>query len=191
MADRFVALILNEGAWLPASMGLALLAVSASWSRHRHGRSLSRQHVAAAMNLFLGTTIAVMAFGHFLAVSTKAAIGTLDGPPAKVYAIGIVLAIPSWRLIAHGRRQFTGDGDDLRRTVGLNSWLALTLLALGIHNLPLAAPALFNIGYALHSRRIVGWAMVSLAILVNAGLFLGSLVFMASGQTFEQFSGIQ
>ncbi len=73
----------------------------------------------------------------------------------------------------------------------LNAWLAGTLLVLGIHNLPLAAPAFFNIGYHLHCRPTVGWAIVALAVVANAGLFVGSLMFFASGQSFEQFSGSQ
>jgi hypothetical protein len=36
-----------------------------------------------------------------------------------------------------------------------------------------------------------GWAIVGVAVVLNVGLFLASLVFMASGQTFEQFSGIE
>lgn len=64
-------------------------------------------------------------------------------------------------------------------------------MALGLHNLPLAAPALFNLGYCLHSRRPVGWAIAGLAVAVNLGLFVGSLVFLASGQSFEQFSGME
>jgi hypothetical protein len=30
-----------------------------------------------------------------------------------------------------------------------------------------------------------------MAVVVNMGLFIGSLIFMASGQSFEQFRGIQ
>ena len=83
------------------------------------------------------------------------------------------------------------DEDRGRGTLGLNSWLVLTLLALGIHNLPLAAPGFFNIGYHLHSGRVVGWAIVGLAVVANVGLFIASVVFLASGQSFEQFRGIQ
>ena len=79
----------------------------------------------------------------------------------------------------------------MRSTVTLNAWLAITLLALGIQNLPLAAPAFLNIAYRLHSRPLVGWMIVGMAIILNVGLFVGSLVFLASGQSFEQFSGIE
>lgn len=48
-----------------------------------------------------------------------------------------------------------------------------------------------NIGYHLHSRRVVGLAIVAVTVAANVGLFAGSLVFLASGQTFEQFSGIE
>jgi len=69
--------------------------------------------------------------------------------------------------------------------------MAITLLALGLHNLPLAAPAFLNISYHLHSGRVVGWAIVGMAVVVNVGLFIGSVIFLASGQSFEQFSRIQ
>jgi hypothetical protein len=52
-------------------------------------------------------------------------------------------------------------------------------------------PALFNIGYRPHSRRLVGWAIVGMAVVVNVGLFIGSVIFLASGQSFEQFRGIE
>ena len=76
-----------------------------------------------------------------------------------------------------------------RTTTGLNAWLAVTLMALGLHNLPLAAPSLLNIGYRLHSRRAIGMAIVSVAVVFNVALFVGALIFMASGQSFEQFRG--
>ena len=83
------------------------------------------------------------------------------------------------------------DDDHGRATLVLNAWLAITLLVLGVHNLPLAAPAFFNIAYQLNSRRVLGWAIVSMAAVINVGLFIGSLIFLASGQSFEQFSGIE
>lgn len=76
-------------------------------------------------------------------------------------------------------------------TLVLNAWLAITLLVLGVQNLPLAIPAFLNIGYHLHSSRVIGWAIVGMAIVVNVGLFIGSLIFLASGLSFEQFRGIE
>lgn len=72
----------------------------------------------------------------------------------------------------------------------LNGWLAATLVVLGIHNLPLAAGAIINIGYHLHSRRLVGWVMLSIAVLLNVSLFIGAIIFMLNGGSFEQFSGM-
>jgi hypothetical protein len=46
-----------------------------------------------------------------------------------------------------------------------------------------------NIGYNLLSRRWMGWAIVGLAIVINGGLFIGSLIFLASGRSFEEFGG--
>ena len=191
MIDQLVALIVDEGKWLSASMGLALLAVSVLLYRHRHSDLPARRRVLAAMNLFFGVTIGTMAFGHLLAVTTKLTLRTLEGSVPVFYVIGTALAVPSWWLIYHTRRVLTSDDDHGRGTLVLNAWLAITLLALGVHNLPLAAPAFFNIAYHLHSRRVVGWAIVSTAVVINVGLFIGSLIFLASGQSFEQFSGIE
>jgi hypothetical protein len=101
MLDQLVALILAESKWLTASLGSALLAVAVLLYRHRHSGLLGRRQVLAAMNLFFGVTIGAMAFGHLLAVTTKLALGTLDGSLPVFYLIGIALAVPSWWLIYH------------------------------------------------------------------------------------------
>ncbi len=191
MRNQLIALIVDEGKWLTASMGLAMVAVTILLYRHRHSDFPTRRRVLAAMNLFFGVTIGSMAFGHLLAVTAKLATGVLQGSRPKFYLIGVVLAVPAWWLIYHTRRMLAAADEQGRMTLALNTWLALTLLALGVHNLPLAAPAFFNIGYHLHSRRAVGWAIVGAAVAVNVGLFIGSLIFLASGQSFEQFRGIK
>ena len=191
MIDQLVALIVDESKWLTASMGFALLAVAILLYRRRHSDIPARRRILAAMNLFFGVTIATMAFGHLLAVTTRLGLGTLEGSVVVFYLIGVALALPSWWLIRHTRRVLAPDDEHGQATLALNAWLAITLLAMGFHNLPLAAPAFFNIGYHLHSRRVVGWVIVSLAIIVNVGLFIGSLIFLASGQSFEQFRGIE
>lgn len=191
MIDQLIALIVDEGKWLTASMGISLVSVAILLYRYRNSDLALRRRILAAMNLFFAVTIGTMAFGHLLAVTAKLATGTLrEGSIILFYLIGIVLAVPSWWLIVHTRR-ILGDEDHGRATIMLNTWLAITLLALGVPNLPLAAPALFNIGYHLHTRRAVGWAIVGIATVVNVGLFVGSLIFLASGQSFEQFRGIE
>jgi len=191
MINQLVTLIVDESKWLTASMGFALLAVTLLLYRYRHSDLSTRRRVLAAMNLFFGVTIGTMAFGHILAVTTKLASGTLEGSVPGVYLIGTALAVPSWWLIYHTWRVLASDYDHGRAMLGLNAWLAITLLALGIHNLPLAVPAFLNIGYHLHSRRVVGWAIVGIAVVVNAALLIGSLVFLVSGESFERFRGIQ
>ena len=191
MIDQLAALIVDESKWLTASMGLAFLALLILFYRCRHSDLAVRRRVLAAMNLFFGATIGTMAFGHLLAVTTKLALGTLEGSILVFYVIGTALAAPSWWLIHHTRRVLSSEGDHGRTTLVLNAWLAITLLALGIHNLPLAAPAFLNVGYRLHTRRVVGWAIVSMAVVINVGLFIGSLIFLGSGQSFEQFRGIE
>ncbi|MCI0660812.1 MAG: hypothetical protein L0220_07035 [Acidobacteria bacterium] len=190
MIYQLAALIVDESKWLTVSMGIALLVVAIMLYRCRHPEFPTRRRILAAMNLFFGVTIATMAFGHLLAVTTKLALGTLKGSSLMFYAIGTALAVPSWWLIFHTRKVLNSD-EHGRATVALNAWLAITLLALGIHNIPLAVPGFLNIVYHLNSRRVIGWAIVSVAIIVNLGLFIGSLIFLASGQSFEQFSGIE
>jgi len=191
MIDQLVVLIVDEGKWLTASMGFAVVVVTIVLYRHRDSELPARRRVLAAMNLYFGVTIGTMAFGHLLAVTTKLALRTLEGSVPAFYLIGTALAAPSWWLIYHTRRVLASDDDHGRATLVLNAWLAITLLVLGVHNLPLAAPAFLNVAYQLSSRRVLGWAIASMAVIFNAGLFIGSLVFLASGQSFEQFSGIE
>lgn len=185
--ERVMAIVVNESWWLTASMGIALASIVVLLVRQRRaGRSL-RARIMAAMNLFFGVTIGAMAFGHLLAVTVKLAAGTLEGSVPAFYAIGLALAIPSWSVAAHSRRLLRSDVDPRRTTLALNAWLALTLLVLGIHNAPLAAPGLFNVAYALHTRRAAGWTIVAIAALFTAALFVAALVFLASGRSFEEF----
>jgi hypothetical protein len=183
--------IVDESQWLPLSMGLAFVALCLALYAHRRSGVPRGRRILAAMSLFFGVTIATMAFGHLLAVTTKLASGTLRGSPLALYPIGVALAIPSVWLARHAWRAFSAAEDLGRRSAALNGWVALTLMALGLHNLPLAAPALLNVGYHAQSRRVLGWVLVGLSVAVNVSLFIGSLVFLASGQSFEQFSGME
>lgn len=189
--DRVVALIVNEAHWLPASMGLAVLVVGAVLYRQSRRGMDQRQLTMAAMNLFFAVVIGTMAFGHLLAVTLKLIAGTLEASPLVLYAIGAAVAAPAWWLARHARDLLASDRSPAMKTVALNAWLGATLLALGLHNLPLAVPALFNIGYVGHTRPLLGRAMLALTVVVHAGLLAGALVFLASGQTFEQFSGME
>jgi hypothetical protein len=186
MIDLVVSLIVDESRWLTASMACAALAVAYLLSRHGRSEQPARRRTLAAMNLFFGVTIGTMAFGHLLAVSTKLVANTLEGPVGLLYLIGAALAVPAWWLIYRSRTVEAPEAGD-RSTVALNLWLVATLLAFGLHNLPLAAPGIINVGYHLHSRRVIGWALVGTAVGVNVVLFVGSLIFLASGQSFEQF----
>jgi hypothetical protein len=192
MIDRLVALIVDEGKWLTLSMSLAGVGIALLIFRQRASTLPVRQRITAAMNLGAGLTIGSMAFGHLLAVATKLALGTLrEGSLPIFLAIGLGLLIPSWMVTRHTRELLHANDETRRTTVLLNAWLAITLLALGLHNLPLAAPALFTIAYRVHSGRLMGWAIASLAVAFNVSLFAASLVFLASGQSFEQFFGIE
>jgi len=184
------ALIVSENKWLPLAMSAAMVSVAILIARQRGSGLPTTRLVMAAMNLFAGVMLATMGAGHVLAVTTKLLLGTLDGSPLVLYPIGVAVLVPSGLVIAH-TRAILDNADAIRKTTGLNAWLAVTLLLLGFHNLPLAAPSLLNISYRLHSRRAIGMAIVSVAVVFNAALFVGALIFMASGQSFEQFSGME
>jgi len=188
--ERIATLIVSESKWLPVAMSFALVSIAVLLARQRGSHLPDNRIVMAAMNLFAGVMLATMGVGHMLAVTTKLLLGTLAGSPLLLYPIGVAVLVPSWLVIAH-TRAILGNDDAGRKTTVLNAWLAVTLMALGLHNLPLAAPSLLNIGYRLHSRRATGVAIVGTAVVFNVALFIGAVIFMASGQSFEQFSGIE
>jgi ketosteroid isomerase-like protein len=189
--ERLAALVVDESKWLPFSMGLAILAVVVLLRRQRRSKLAAQPRAMAAMSLFFGLTIATMALGHLAAVTTKLALGTLEGSRWLLYAIGIALAVPAGWLIHHALRLFGSEADHGRGSLVLNAWLAATLLALGLHNLPLAVPGFLNVGYQLLAGTLARSVIVGLSVVANLGLFVGSLVFLASGQSFEQFTGIE
>ena len=108
----------------------------------------------------------------------------------RLYPLGLALAVPAGWLASRTGRIAEGDEHGSRGVAPLNAALAVALLALGLHNLPLALPAFLNVAFQWHTRRTVGKLIVAAAIVVNLTLFVGSLVFLASGQSFEQFRDI-
>lgn len=188
--ERIAGLILDESKWLALAMVVALGVVALRFGSKRRQELPRRAFVLWAMTLFYGCMIGIMASGHLLAVTVKVLQGTLEGSPLYLYPLGFVLAVPSWWL-AFGAGGFVRDVERNRRTLlTLNVWLGLSLLGLGLHNWPLAAPAALNSAYQLHARRAVGWTIVAVALAGNLLLFLGALVFLVSGQSFEQFKGM-
>ena len=135
--------------------------------------------------------IGIMGFGHLVAVSLEIALGhSLRSSPFVLYAIGLVLALPAGALAMRAWR-FRGLSDPSPKSaLALNGLLGLVILALGPHNAPLAAPALLNVLYGTVRQRAVAWTIVGVAVVGYALLFAGALVFFASGQSFEQFSGM-
>lgn len=189
MSERLAAFIVGEGNWLPLAMGSAFVASGALAFAIRDTAVARRQRILALMNLFTGMMLLIMGFGHLLAVVTKQLQGTLRGSALLFYAIGIAIVVPASFIVTHTRTILTGA--DARSTVMLNAWMAVTLAILGLVNLPLAVPALSNIGYSLHRRGWVGWMMVAIMAIACLGLFIGGLMFMASGRTFEEFSRLR
>ena len=189
MTERITELILTEQYWMPAAMAVAFIAVAARVRADRHTAS-TRLRSFRALTLFYGVMIGIMGSGHLIAVSLKAAQGTLQGSPWFLYTLGLSLAVPAWWLAAEALRAGLEDPHSLRRTVGINTWLGLGLMVFGPHNWPIAAPAALNIAYRFQSHRAIGMTIVIVAGVGYAALFAGALMFMASGQTFEELQGI-
>ncbi len=190
MFEQLITIILDDSKWLTISMCIAFAVVAALLYRQYGSDSPFRSRILIAMNLFFSVMIGTMAFGHQLAVTTKLLLGSLEGSIVVFYLIGIALSMPSWWMILHTFKVFVSGNVPGRKMLVLNAWTAITLLAFGLHNFPLAAPALFNIGYQLNSHRVVGWVIVVIATVFYLGLFVGSFIFLLSGQSFEQFRGI-
>lgn len=189
MTERITEIILTESNWMPAAMALAFIAVAVRL--RADGRAVqARLRILRALTLFYGVMIGVMASGHLIAVSIKAAQGTLQGSPWFLYTLGLSLAVPAWWLAAEALRAGLEDSRGLRRTVGLNGWLGLALMIIGPHNWPIAAPAVLNIAYRFQTHRAIGTAIVIVAGVGYVVLFAGALMFMASGQTFEELQDI-
>ena len=182
------AFIVGEGNWLPMAMTAATIASALLYFTST--AASSRARIMGTMNLFVGVMLAFMGVGHFLAVTVKFLDGSLRGAPLMLYLIGAAIVAPSLFIVRHTGRLIaeTDRGEAIR----LHAWMAVTLIVLGLINTPLAIPALLSMAYAAHSRRATGIAIVSAFALVNAGLFIGGLMFMLSGaQTFEQFSNMR
>lgn len=185
MTEWIAELILTESNWMPVAMAIAFVAVAVRLRADWHTVT-GRLRTLRALSLFYGVMIGIMAAGHLLAVSLIAARGTLQGSPWFLYPLGLALAVPAWWLAAEALRGGLEDPRALRRTVGLNGWLSIALLAIGPHNWPIAAPAVLNIAYRFQTQRAVGTAIVIVAGVGYLALFVGALAFMASGEAFEE-----
>ena len=190
MKERIIELVLAENKWLFTAMLVSTIVVLAVVTRQRRQELSQQLEILRAMNLFYGCMIGVMSFGHLLAVTVKVSLGTLAGSLWILYPLGLALATPAWWLVWRVGRFVTDEPKWRKGTVALNAWLGITLLAFGLHNLPLTAPAALNIAYSFYSAPAVRWTIVTIALVANVALFIGSIVFMASGQSFEQFQGM-
>ncbi len=190
MKEQIVAFILAENKWLFTAMLVSAIIVVAVVTRQRRQRLSRELEILRAMNLFYGCMIGIMSFGHLLAVTVKASLGTLEGSLWLLYPLGLALTIPAWWLAGRVSRFVTHEPKWRKGTAALNAWLGIGLVALGLHNLPIAAPAAFNIAYSYYSAPAVRWTIVTIAVIANVALFIGATIFMASGQSFEQFQGM-
>jgi hypothetical protein len=183
MIESLTGVILTESNWMPAAMALAFIAVAVRL--RADGPAVpARLRTLRGLTLFYGVMIGIMGTGHLLAVSIKAAQGTLEGSPWFLYTLGLSLAVPAWWLVAEALGAGLEDSRGLRLTLGLNGWLCVALMVIGPHNWPIAAPALLNLAYQFQTHRAIGTAIVIAAGVGYAALFAGALAFMSSGQTF-------
>ena len=174
-------LVLEEANWFPFAITLTALG-AALWFWLRRGS------VGRALHLFYGSLIGVLAGGHLLAVTVKLAHGTLEGSAALLYTMGVLFAVPAVWLAASA----AGGELSKRRAVALNGSLAGVLLAFSPASAPLVLPAALNVAQAcIDARGRTRLAIAAASLLVYAGLFVGSLAFLAAGGSFEDFRGME
>ena len=186
MSD-LVAALTTESRWIAPS---ALLGILAALAVLRNADLDRRARITAAMSAFSGVFIAVMAFGHLLAVTLLALDGSLRASPIVVYAIGVALIVPALFVAAHGLR-FADDAATRRTTLIVHAVLVAALLLSGPRNAPLAVPSLLAIAWTVHRRPIAGRLIVVLAIATAILLLVGSIRFFLFGGSFEEFSGLE
>jgi hypothetical protein len=187
MPQAVVDLILNEGVWPLGSLLLSVAVVG--FLIRKKAPVAGRPRVIWALNTMYGCFIGIMACGHLLAVTIKLAAGTLEGSPLFLYPLGIVLAVPSWWLVFNIARYV--DADRNRSIIALNAFLGISLLGAGPANLPLALFAVLNIVYLLSKKRAVEMGVAVVAAVAYVSLLIGTTIFLASGQSFEKFSGMR
>ena len=193
MTDTLISLLVDESKWFAPSVFLGIIA--GFWHFLKYGRLTNSLHlrINLAMNIIFGVLIFVMSFGHLLAVTIKLIMGTLVGSTGLFYLIGIVLITPAFLLIRTTRRiSITGNSRSYRnKLTGINVWLIITILSVGIYNLPLAAPGILNILHSyFYNNRILKQVMVVMAGILYIFLLFGGIIFFLSGQDFETFQGI-
>jgi len=190
MTAGIIGLVLDEANWMPFAMVVSVIAVAVIVRRCRRQGVPQRASTQCGLDLFYGSMLGIMASGHLLAVTVKGVQGLLEGSPWFLYSFGLALALPAWWLVVAGGRLRSTQGPTRRTPLALNAWLGMMLMALGLQNWPLAVPSVLNIAYRFHVRPATGLALVTVASVGYLVLFGGALVFLASGQTFEQFQGM-
>ena len=184
--DALFATLTNESRWILPS---ALIAIATSLAAGR-GRTWDRPRIAGAAAVFSGLWIGLLAVGHLVAVTMKLTAGTLAGPRPVLYAIGLALLVPAFWVLRNGLDVLQGRAEPGRQTAFRLLVLAIAILATGPRNLPLAVPSLLSAAYAIHRRRVMGAAIALALVIVIALLVVGAAVFFASGQSFEDFGGL-
>ena len=180
--------LVNESRWIAPSIALAgILGLRAL----RASEGEADRRIAAGLSVYAGTMVGTMALGHLFAVSLKLAVEGLAGSLPVLLGIGIVLALASGLVARHGWALSRGDAETGPATVRLNLLLVLALLVTGPLNAPLAIPAALNAIHAGVRPRGVKRATVVVAVTFSVLLFVGSVRFFMSGQSFEEFSRIE
>jgi hypothetical protein len=181
--------ILDEGKWIATAMLLSGVLVGVQ-ARRRGSLLESRLWILWALNAYYSTTIAILAFGHVLAVTIRFFQGSLRGSPWQMYLIGVALAVPSWWMMLRVGSYVGNENRWRRRMTLLNGGLGAVLMVTGLHNLPLVLPAILNLAYQHSSRPAIRRIIVGLNLTIVVLLFLGALIFMANGRSFEEFRGM-
>jgi hypothetical protein len=165
-------LLLDTMVWFQASLLLGGVAVAACWLLARGHQVTPELATPSLLHVFYGSVIGMMGTGHLVAVTIKAAHGSLspDVSPWFVYPLGAAIAVPGWLLVLGGAMLPSARAWPRRLLVILDSWLVSLFVPLG-PSAVLAVPAVLSLVWMFSRRESIRRAAV-LSSVVAYGLML-------------------
>lgn len=168
-------LLLDTMMWFRASLLLGGFAIAACWWvawTHQVPPALT---TPSLLHVFYGCVIGMMGTGHIVAVTIKAAAGTLspDVSPWFVYPLGAAVAVPGWLLVLSGTMLPSARVWPRRLLVIIDVWLVLLFVPLG-PSAALAVPAALSLVWWFSRKEGIRRAAVVSSVLVYAAMLVAS-----------------
>jgi hypothetical protein len=142
--------VLAEDAWFPAAALIAFAGVVGLVVRYRRLGVTAVITVLCALNVFYGTLIGILGFGHLAAVTVTTVMGTSSNR-WFLFPLGFGIVLPGYWLLASIGGLRDRSHSAWKRAIALNAWLVVLLLPLAG---PLAVPGAVN-GILLWRHRVI------------------------------------